>query len=244
MDFSRGGAVGPRFVEAIPGEGGIEPVRPGTTGAEEARAMSEVVPFRDLMVRVRGGDNDAAAVIFRRFARRLIALASRQFVSSIRDRVDVEDLVQSVFTSLFARLQQGRFELADWEGLWGLLTRITVRKCHNRRRDLLARRRDIRREAGAPSEPDGRRDDAVFLDREPNPEEVAMLAELVDELLKVWEPPEREVVELILLEYSTSEIVACSGRSERTVRRLRKSLQQRLERMHRRGLDLEPPPAQ
>src|SRR5262249_8177776 len=88
--------------------------------------MSEVTSFPDLMSRLRDGDDDAAALLFRRFVHRLIALACRQFAAGLRDRVDVEDLVQSVFKSLFLRIRRGQLDLANWDGLWGVLTRITV----------------------------------------------------------------------------------------------------------------------
>src|SRR5262249_26315375 len=58
--------------------------------------------FALLMLRLKAGDEAAATEVFGRFLRRLIVLASRQFDSWIRNRVDVEDVVQSAYKSFFA----------------------------------------------------------------------------------------------------------------------------------------------
>jgi RNA polymerase sigma-70 factor (ECF subfamily) len=80
--------------------------------------------FAHLMIRLREGDEAAATEVFRRFLRRLIVLASHQFDSWIRHRVDVEDVVQPAYRSFFAGQGEERFELADRDSLWGLLAVI------------------------------------------------------------------------------------------------------------------------
>jgi RNA polymerase sigma-70 factor (ECF subfamily) len=177
--------------------------------------------FHELMGRLRSGDGDAAAIVFSRFSRRLIALASGQFDTWIRHRVDLEGVVQSVYLSFFVRYNRGQFGLDDWENLWGLLIVITLRKCGHRREYLRAACRDVARDThyempGAES---------VHwwqtLDREPTPLEAATLAESVEGLLAALEPPEREIAEMSLLGHSTAEIADRVGRSLRTVRRVR-----------------------
>src|SRR5438067_1841846 len=106
--------------------------------------------FAHLMIRLKEGDEAAATEVFGRFIRRLIVLASRQFDSWLRNRVDLEDVVQSAYKSFFAGQGQGRFELADWDSLWGLLAVITLRKCYRRRDYLRAERRDAAREVFVP----------------------------------------------------------------------------------------------
>ena len=46
--------------------------------------------FDELMRRVRAGDDAAETALFRQYVRRLIALASRQFDSGLRERADVQ----------------------------------------------------------------------------------------------------------------------------------------------------------
>lgn len=181
--------------------------------------------FAQLMVRLKDGDEAAATEVFGRFIRRLIVLASHQFDSWIRNRVDLEDVVQSAYKSFFVSHGQGRFELADWDGLWGLLAVITLRKCYRKRDYLMAERRNVAREVpyGPPND-EGRESGSSWweaVDREPTPLETAMLTETVERLLESLERPEREIVELSLQGYTTPEIASRLGRSRRTVRRVR-----------------------
>jgi DNA-directed RNA polymerase specialized sigma24 family protein len=178
---------------------------------------SSMDSFDRIMERVRVGDNDAAAAVERRFVRRLIALAREQFETRIRDRADVEDVVQSVYQSFFARCEAGQFDLMCWEQLWGLLALMTLRKCANRREYLHAARRDARREVLG-VDLDGH---PIPSGRQPTPEEAVALSELVDQLLGRLQPPERAIIELTLLGLDAAEIALRLGRSERTVRRVR-----------------------
>src|SRR5262245_66061007 len=101
------------------------------------------------MARLRARDDDAAREIFGRFSRQLIALARRQFGAALRHRVDPEEVVQSAYKSFFARYGDGNLEVGTWNGLWGLLTVITVRKRSDRVRYHRAECRDVDREASA-----------------------------------------------------------------------------------------------
>src|SRR3954453_3443865 len=108
--------------------------------------MGQDDSFAQLMIRLKAGDEAAASEVFGRFIRRLIVLASHQFDSWLRHRVDVEGVVQSAYKSFFAGQGEGRFELADWDGLWALLAVITMRKCYRRSDFLRAERRVAARE--------------------------------------------------------------------------------------------------
>src|SRR5262245_40662511 len=65
--------------------------------------------------------------------------------------------------------------------------------------------------------------------REPTPDEAAVLAETVEQLLRGLDGDERSVVELSLQGYTTQEISETLGRAERSVRRLRERVRKRLE---------------
>jgi RNA polymerase sigma-70 factor (ECF subfamily) len=187
--------------------------------------------FAPLMTRLKEGDQRAAAEVFERFVRRLDGLPSNQFDSWPRLKVDVEGVVQSAFKSFFAGHGEGRFDaLADWDSLWGLLTVITVRKCYRRHEYLRAERRDPGRGVARPGSADGKDDWWEAIDREPTPLEAAMLAEAVERLLGDLAPPERSIVELSLQGYTTTEIANQRRRSQRTVRRVRERIKDRLKR--------------
>jgi RNA polymerase sigma-70 factor (ECF subfamily) len=196
--------------------------------------------FAQLMMRLKKGDEKAAAEVFERFVRRLVGVAPNQFDSWLRLKVDVEGVVQSAFKSFFAGQGEGQYEaLADWDSLWGLLTVITLRKCYRKYHYLRAERRDPRRELARPSSTDGDDDWWEAIDREPSPVEAAMLAEAVERLLDDLAPPERAIAELSLQGYTTTEIANQLRRSQRTVRRVRERIKHRLTREE--AEDLRPP---
>src|SRR3954465_10170092 len=88
---------------------------------------------------------------FEHFPRRLIGLARAHLDARLRHKIDPEDVVQSAYKSFFLRYGEGALGSEGWDGLWGLLTLITVRKCADRVRYHRAERRDAAREASAPA---------------------------------------------------------------------------------------------
>jgi RNA polymerase sigma factor (sigma-70 family) len=185
--------------------------------------------FEELMARLRAGDDAAATLVFRRYVRRLIALAARQFAAWMRDRADVEDVVLSAYRSFFLRNGRGEFQVDDWDQLWSLLAVITVRKCSKRRKHLRAARRDAGRDVSLP-EPD--EDEKAWIpDRAPTPAEAAILTETVEQLLRVMTPDDRAIVEQILIGYTAEEVAERLDCSERTVRRVRQRAKSRLQRL-------------
>src|SRR2546423_108114 len=113
--------------------------------------MPEDHSFASLMSRLRGGDSDAAAAIVQEFQARLIGLARSRLGAMLRQKEDPEDMVQSAFRTFFRRAADGQFDVEDLEGLWSLLTVITLRKCGHRIDYYRAALRDVRREVGVQS---------------------------------------------------------------------------------------------
>jgi RNA polymerase sigma-70 factor (ECF subfamily) len=172
-----------------------------------------------------------APEVLDRFTHRLIGLARRQLDVRLQHKIEPEDVVQSAYKSFF--LRYGEAALAD-QGLpelWGLLRCITLRKCADRVRYYRAECRDISRETAAPPEAE---DAELFRDavsREPTPEQAAVLAETVEQLLRWLDADERSIIELSLQGYTTQEISEQLGRAERSVRRLRERVRRQLERL-------------
>jgi RNA polymerase sigma-70 factor (ECF subfamily) len=190
--------------------------------------MSEDRSFEELMARLHAGDEDAASQIYQEFASRLIRLARQRLDGRLCQKLDAEDVVQSVFKSFFVRQSQGQFELDNWESLWNLLVRIALRKCCHKKRAYYGPHRDVRREAVR--EP--REDDSCLewgaVAPEPQPDEAAMLAETVRQFLGGLSERERQVVELRLQGYTAAEISVRVGRTEYTVQGILKSVRKRL----------------
>jgi RNA polymerase sigma-70 factor (ECF subfamily) len=191
--------------------------------------------FTDVMNRLRAGEDAAAFAVFERFARQLHALARRHLDSTLRRKVDPDDVVQSAYKSFFLSYEAGKLQVSDWNNLWGLLTLITLRKCADRAEYYRAERRDPSREAAQPVGEEGAAAWCQAIDREPTPVEATLLAETVERLLEGLDADERPIVELSLQGHTTREISEQTGQPERTVRRLRERVRHRLERMQREG---------
>lgn len=196
--------------------------------------MSAHDSVAELMTRLRAGEDGAAREVFVRFAGRLVGLARRHLDARLAVKVDPEDVVQSAYKSFFVRQRDGGLEVGSWDGLWGVLTVITLRKCADRAAYYSAGKRDVSREMGGGFAPDdsGPVSADLVLDREPRPDEAAVLAETVEALYRTLDDAdERAILELSLQGYSASEVSERLGRAERSVRRLREGIRKRLERM-------------
>ena len=185
----------------------------------------------ELVARARSGDQQAAAELFNRFSRRLVLLAGSRLDRLVRGRVDPEDVVQSAYRSFFARLADGQFSLDEWDEVWGLLVRITLRKCGHKLEHARAARRDATREVALTGSPDDSGDAWQPIARNPTPVEALVLAETVEALMSGFDEREQEIVGLRLQGHAEREISDSVGRSERTVRRVLERLRHRVERL-------------
>jgi RNA polymerase sigma-70 factor (ECF subfamily) len=192
--------------------------------------------FADLMMSLRHGDEEAAEVVFRRFAHRLIALADQHLLTLVRPKVDAEDVVQSAFRSFFRRQRKEQFDLDDWNNLWSLLALITVRKCAKKNARFHKPGRDVRKEQATLSGED--EGDALWevIAREPAPEDAVMLAETVEQILDGLRPHEREMVLRRLQGDSVHEISTALDCTERKAQRVLERVRKRLQ--HLRTLEI------
>ncbi len=187
--------------------------------------------FLNLLVQLENGHPSAAARVFDRFADRLVALARSRMNAPILQRVDPEDVTQSVFRSFIQRQEAGQYRLENWGGLWGLLVTMTVRKCGRRAEEFYAARRDIRREIRGQANADDSQADFDIPDSQPMPEEAVAITELLEKLVEGLDPRGREVLALRLQGYSVAEISQQIGRTQRTIQRVLESVQRRLTRL-------------
>jgi RNA polymerase sigma-70 factor (ECF subfamily) len=197
--------------------------------------MSDESSFVNLMLRLRAGDQRAAAEIFEQFQARLIALARSRLDAQVRRKEDPEDVVQSAFRTFLRRAKDGQFDVENRERLWSLLTVITLRKCGHHIDYFRAARRDVRREAAPPP---GADDSAATWDaiaREPTPDEVVMLTETIQQLMSDLKERDRKILELALQGEPVPEISLRVGYSERTVERTLERVRKKLEEMRAKG---------
>ena len=192
--------------------------------------------FQQMMDRLRKGEDAAASQLVGRFSRRLAALARGRLNGQIRQKEDPEDVLQSVFKSFFVRHAEGQFEPTGWDSLWTLLTVIAVRKCAHHAKYFRAARRSVDREL---PEPDGSATGWEALDREPTPDEAAVVADTVEQLMRGLDERGREVLSLRLQGMLVEDIANEAGCAERTVRRTLDHVKRRLRDLESRG-DAEP----
>ncbi len=199
--------------------------------------MPEADSFADLMTRLRDGDEPAAALIFHRFTHRLIGLARCHLHTLLRQKMDPEDVMQSVFRSFFARQTEQPYQLDDWNSLWSLLARLTVRKCGHHIEKFLTARRDIRLEV----QPRPTAEESVAgweaISRDPTPSEAAILAETVQELMRDLDERDRQILALSLQGCPIPEVSSQVGCTERTVYRVLKFIKGQLEKRRERTDD-------
>jgi RNA polymerase sigma-70 factor (ECF subfamily) len=186
----------------------------------EGVAMTSDLSFVDLMTRLRSGNNEAASKIFHHFASQLIVLARERLDKQTLQKVDAEDIIQSVFRSFFGHQAAGELvDLTSWDSVWGMLVVMTLGKCRRQRRHFHADRRDVRREVSFTPLPGESGAGWQPYDREPTPAEAAVLTETVLELLKEFEGRPGQILTLFLQGCNPLEISSQIGCTERAVYR-------------------------
>ncbi len=192
--------------------------------------MSARQSFDDVMARLRAGDNAAATRVFDRYSNQLIALARRRLEPRILQKVDPEDVLQSVFRSFFRCQAAGQMEDLDtWDNLWGMLVVITLRKCGRRVEYFHTASRDIDREVSP--QPTGDQSAANWEARtmEPTPAEAAILTETVEKVMQRLDERHRDILSMSLQGYTPPEISVKLERTERTVYRVLERVKEMLE---------------
>lgn len=175
-----------------------------------------------LLRRFRNGSQDAAAQLYHRYAQRLRALARAKCSPDLAQRLDVEDIVQSVFASFFRRASQGYYDVPAGEELWKLFLVMALNKIRAKGAFHRAAKRDVRLTATGEcfeqAAEEGGQDDGAS----------AFLQVVVGESLGRLPPQLRQVVALRLEGYEVVEIAEKTQRSRRTVERLLQESRQHL----------------
>jgi RNA polymerase sigma-70 factor (ECF subfamily) len=192
--------------------------------------MLEDNAFRDLIRRVRAGEEEAAAELVRLYEPTIRRVARVRLADDrLRRRFDSTDICQSVFASFFVRAALGQFDLESPEQLLGLLVSMSRKKVIDHAREEAAARRDYRRLM-----PEGLEDkDFVAADATPSTE--AATGELLHEVRRRLTDEERQLAEQRAAGRDWAQIAAeCGGSPEA----LRKQLARAIDRVGQElGLD-------
>jgi RNA polymerase sigma factor (sigma-70 family) len=197
--------------------------------------MSSAENSQDFFLRLNEGRQSAAEELDRRFRERLCALVGRDLGSRFAARADVEDPVQSALASFCRGVREHRFRIDSSGGLWRLLEKIT----RNKVRRLVRRHTTQGRAPGRESPAVG---DACW-SREPMPEDAALAADLIEQVLEGLAPPDPEIFRMRLEGHSRSEIAQHLGLTEGSVRCRIDRLRERLQRLLMEDGGLDPPGA-
>jgi RNA polymerase sigma-70 factor (ECF subfamily) len=168
-----------------------------------------------LLRRFRHGSQDAATQLYLRYAHRLRALAQAQCSPDLARRVDVDDIVQSVFGSFFRRASTGYYDVPAGEELWKLFLVIALNKIRAKGAFHRAAKRDVRRTATGEAF-----DRAVELAVGEDEAAFTFLELTIDEALDRLPPPHRQMIELRIEGHEVAAIARQTGRSKRTVERV------------------------
>ena len=135
--------------------------------------------------------------------------------------MDPEDIVQSVFRSVFRGVSSAAYDAPLGGTLWQLIAVVAVNKVRRNARRRSAAKRDMRRTESL--------DEIVDLGlASTSPEE---LESALRESLEGLKPIEQEVVLLRVQSYSVDEIAEKLGKSRRTTERLLQRAREELLRM-------------
>jgi RNA polymerase sigma-70 factor (ECF subfamily) len=185
--------------------------------------MAEEQTFRELIHRVRAGDQEAAAELVRRYEPTIRRVARLRLADTRLQRIfDSMDICQSVLGSFFVRMALGQYDLDKPEQLLKLLVSMSHKKVVNYARRAGAARRDYRRaQAGPPEE-------ELLVARDPSPSQQLMVGELVREFRKRMTEEERQLAEQRAAGLDWNQIASeRGGRPEA----LRKQLARAVERV-------------
>jgi DNA-directed RNA polymerase specialized sigma24 family protein len=179
--------------------------------------------------------DEAARVIWDRFASRLQSLVRRHIDNRIRRREDEQDILQSMYSSFCIGQLEGKTPPASRAELWKLLVRITMCKVVNTAHRHRAARRDVRREAAMPREQsgDGSRFPQWMLDHvdraQHSPEEKVLVLEELNRLLEGLSEDLRSIVLWKLDGFTNAEIACMIGRTVRCVELKMQLIRERLQ---------------
>ena len=183
------------------------------TKAKASNQVPQSHTDASLVRRFRRGEDDAATALYLRYANRLGALASAKTGDDLRTRFDPEDIVQSVFRTLFRRVSLGSYDVPDGDELWGLLLVVTLNKTRKAAARHRAGKRDVRATAA-----DGEM--AISMHADHDRQSMAELKAVIEEFTESLDPLHRDVIDMRVAGYEVAEIAERLGRSKRTVERV------------------------
>jgi RNA polymerase sigma-70 factor, ECF subfamily len=190
--------------------------------AKQVLALNEISVTDESLVRlVRSGDEAAAATLYERYSRRVAGLVKQQMSDYLQARMEPEDIVQSVFRSVFRGVHQANYDAPEGGTLWHLIGVLAVHKVRRNARKQTAAKRDVRRTQAFAAT-----DETEV--RAPSAQEFELA---VRECIEHLTDSEQLVLKLRIEGHTVEEIAEKTNKSRRTVERLLQAARSELARL-------------
>ncbi|HYV37834.1 MAG TPA: sigma-70 family RNA polymerase sigma factor [Gemmataceae bacterium] len=188
------------------------------TGLElDGREISD----NSLLRRLRLGSEDAATQLYIRYAQRLRALAKAKASPALTRRVDIDEIVQSVFGSFFRGANNGYYDVPVGEELWKLFLVIALNKIRAKGAYHRAAKRDMRVTQGGQFLEE-------CLETDQDSAALSFLRLTIEDALEQLPPQHRQMMTLRIEGCEVAEIAERTGRSKRTVERVLQEARKKL----------------
>ena len=176
---------------------------------------------KTLLLRWKGGQQDAADTFHRRYVEKLLSLIQNNIARRFASRFEPADVIQSVLLSFFGAVADGRQKISPNDDVWKLLQTIALNKIRNQVKFHDAKKRSAGRTVSDP--------DLLDLLGEPTDQEAVDVADLVENTIRSLEPNVSKTMEMLLAGSSIDEISEELKVSTRSVRRYREQIADQLQ---------------
>jgi len=174
-----------------------------------------------LLVKLKNGEDQAAAQVFREYEPFLRAMVRRRLTPALRAKFDSLDVVQSVWTDVLDGYNEEGLNFSNRDHLRAFLARVTYNHFSNycrRHGPSLKRERPmpVADSLAAPASP------------QPRPSQVVQADELWERMTELCPPAHRRLLELKRQGFALAEIAERTGLHEGSVRRILYELARRM----------------
>jgi RNA polymerase sigma factor (sigma-70 family) len=177
--------------------------------------MSEGATFRDLLRRIRGGDQEAARQLAQRYEPAIRQAAHAPLHDlRLRHLLDSMDICQAVLIEFFVRAADGQFELNEPDELLRLFVTMARNEVRDEARRQRASRRDQRRRSDLSEHCLG-----SLADDGPTPSRIVSSRELVEEVARRLTDEERDLLEQRIQGHEWTTLAEQRGTQPSTLRK-------------------------
>lgn len=173
------------------------------------------------------GRASARDELISRYTPRLLALIRWRAAQWAESKIDAEDIVQSAWCRFFRSITQGPRACQRSTELFSMLATITLNRLQNKVRYHHQAKRDVNREISLHLLSADQQ--CEIASREPSPAERVAATQALEHLMLEFQPDDRQILELRLLDYSLVEIADLMHCSEKRIQRRMRIIRQTMD---------------